>query len=72
MKLAAYSGKKRHVPPSGGFFVLSHEFHMDIGLFVCTVSPLLPDLFTVVEISVDYKCGYGSKRQAVRHGESGT
>lgn len=55
------SGKERHVPPRGSFLVLVHELHVDIRLLLGAVPPLLPDLFSVVQVGVHDERRYGGK-----------
>jgi hypothetical protein len=43
---------KIHMPPCRSFSVLAHHFHMNFRFLFGTIPELLPDLLSVVEVSV--------------------
>jgi len=47
-EVRTYCDKESRIPPPGHLLVFSHEFHMDVGLFIGTVLVLSPDRTTVV------------------------
>jgi hypothetical protein len=47
-----HNREQTHVPPGRGFSVLLHHLHVDIRFLFGTISELLPDLLSMIEVGV--------------------